>query len=829
MAEAGDAAAAAAVTAAAAAAAVANSNNNNNNNNNSITINNHHHLGGGGGSNNGDGECGGSSGGGSSRDRSSRGASNQQRREELRQLIESHDASIEIRDTEREGFVWSFNNFKNIYRNGVRQSFILCITCQEVIAYPRSRGGISSLLKHSCFNELTRVQCDNDAIVLSDLIAKNDPSIKLKLPSNLLVAREFRIIYRFGMKMEYVLCIVCNQLIKGCTVTTLLAHQCVSLQAMQQQQLQPQNLVVDGAGGSSSSCSSSIRSNGNAMESPIPPAIKEEPIASPVSNLSADALHELTKCQMDFITDTMLPARVIETPEFQQLAQLFVRIGANYGQVNVADLLLSRQQLLAERTRMLSAIHTNLHNIIGSYHLAYACDMWHDVNRNKYYLALAGHYIDERFERQRCVFGVRAVSRIETQNEELVRRNVVEILRACSGHATNAETERFIAKSVIVTNMLYGDKAERFTAIACSATNLADIVAELLADPMLEVTGICLQIREIYKSLAKVTNNHSEQWILDEFDPQSWAYVWKLLNRCTTIGEHMQNAASDLLSKIHVVTNILQPFQQASLSLSCSATPTINQVYVFRKKLEDVFVLPYYNEPAAITQMKTKARQLVLERFTMSNLHKLAVFLDPRFKSLKFMSDPDRTAVITMTKKLIAGGGCIEATYGPPMGPGHKSAYGARTSGGGVKADAGESEYLIEYMDEHFAAVGSTSAGPTASVANAKGPAAPKSQYLMEYMDDHADGAGTPNEVDIYLNLKLNNSAATDVLHFWKQRTDLKQLRELARAILCIPACSSAAACLFVEESAQLARNRLAVDADDLAAALLINGNARND
>lgn len=700
-----------------------------------------------------------------------------QRRDEIKRLIEENDPVVQLRDTGRQGFVWSYNNFKNVYRDEVRQNFVFCISCQELIVYPIRKGGVSSLLRHNCFCELANTPCDTSAIALLELIAKSDPSIRLKLPSNLLVARQFRIIYKNELKMEYVLCIFCNQLIKGCTVTTLLAHQCPTMHSLEQ---------ADTA------------------------TIKEEPIEAPGIQLSPEALQEMAQCQMEFLTKTMMPAKIMETEEFQRLAQHFVKIGSNYGQVNVTDLLLDRTQLLIERTRMLSQIHSNLQNIIANYHLSYACDMWHDANRNKYYLSLAGHYIDENFERQRCVFGVRTITHSESQRAEHVRNNVVEILRACSGHSSHLETERFIANSVMVSNM-HCDRSDRFTAISCAATKLTDIVGELLADPLLEVAKTCSLIRAICKDFPKSpAHQASLQWVLDEYDPTSWSYVWQLLNRCSE-AKDSKELSTDMMASIHVITNILQPFQQASLSLSCNSTPTINQVYVFRKKLEDVFVLPYYNEPAAIGQLKTKARTLIQEKFSISNLHKLAVFLDPRFKSLKFLTDSERTAVIAMTKKLIAGGGTV--AFGRAEDLSKKRPL--------IKSVAHKSEYLMEYMDDKVIASSTTSAGSSRMDT--------KSEYLMEYMDDHVVLDGAANEVDIYLNLKLNNSIATDILQFWKTRKDLPRLRELARSILCIPACSSAGACVFSEDAAAMAKKRLAVDADDLAAALLINGNPRLD
>lgn len=705
-----------------------------------------------------------------------------QRRDEIKRLIEDNDPVVQLRDTGRQGFVWSYNNFKNVYRDEVRQNFVFCISCQELIVYPIRKGGVSSLLRHSCFCELANTPCDTSAIALLEMIAKNDPLIRLKLPSNLLVARQFRIIYRSEQKMEYVLCIFCNQLIKGCTVTTLLAHQCPTTMHSLEQAAAEDTL-----------------------------AIKKEPSESSAStHLSPETLQEMAQCQLEFLTKTMMPAKLMESEEFQRLAQHFVKIGSNYGQVNVADLLLDRTQLLIERTRMLSQIHTNLQTIIANYHLSYACDMWHDANRNKYYLSLSGHYIDENFERQRCVFGVRTITHSESQRAEHVRNNVVEILRACSGHSSHLETERFIANSVMVSNM-HCDRSDRFTAISCAATKLTDIVGELLADPLLEVAKTCSLIRAICKDFPKSpAHQASLQWVLDEYDPTSWSYVWQLLNRCSE-AKDSKELSTDMMASIHVITNILQPFQQASLSLSCTSTPTINQVYVFRKKLEDVFVLPYYNEPVAIGQLKTKARNLIQDKFNISNLHKLAVFLDPRFKSLKFLNDSERAAVIAMTKKLIAGGGAV--VFGRAEDLSKKRPL--------IKSSANKSEYLMEYMDDKVIAC--SASGSSSSQRDTK------SEYLMEYMDDHVVHDGAANEVDIYLNLKLNNSVATDILQFWKSRKDLVRLRELARAILCIPACSSAGACVFAEDAVALAKKRLAVDADDLAAALLINGNARLD
>lgn len=685
---------------------------------------------------------------------------------ELHTLLCKNDPSVEVRHPERTGFVWDYNNFKIIYRNGMKQSYVLCTLCIELIPF-QSRTGTSRLTRHKCFTELRDLQYGCNIDVIEKLLAQADPSVSCHAHANPLLADRMHTIYRNGEKTEYLLCRICNRVLRDGALSRLMEHRC-----------RPE-----------SEKSETIAGPALTFETPpSPPA--SLPIEAPSSiDCSVASPNETFKdigtAQMQFVGECMIPPDILQREAYHRLVQFWVNIGSQCGAINIRDLALDKDQFLAERDLMVATIKQKIQTIVSTYQLAYSVDIWEDLNRRKTYMTLMGHYIDETFKMRKCCIGIRPIDQSEKMLlEDIVTANILEMLQSYA----DKDIAAFISNLVFVVNMPDGGTLERFTTINCSALQLKRIVEELLDDPLLEVAKVCLEIAKLPASITAA-------------DLLSWSYVTGLL---TTPGMDCEgHRKRGSMQKAEAIQKLLQPFQQASSCLSCGdGVPTINQVYVFRKKLEDICGLSYFNETSSMKQLKSKAIVLVKERFVLSDLHKLAVFLDPRFKSLKFMEESERAAVISMTKRLIAGN------------------VADRTKKV-IKLDVDDSEYSIEFMEEDSSA---TTPAPSASNPTPT-PTDEKSQYLMEYMDDPIRPDVSSNEVDIYLNAKLTNAMETDVLEFWSNRKDLDRLRLLARTILCIPACSSAAASIFSNEAVEHAKSRLNLDFDDLEAAILINGN----
>lgn len=702
----------------------------------------------------------------------------------LYQLMLQKDADLELRTCERPGFVWTYGNFKLVFHNGNRQNFVLCSLCAEFIAF-QSRSGTSRLMRHKCFRTLHTAR----VTFVEKLLAHSDPSLQcLPHPDPTLTAH-ISALHQDGQRLEFALCKMCGQVLRSDLARS---HRCLQMESataaaasimmMRGAAAAVAESMDNGGGGGG------MDDDDDVEEVQIKVEYHQQQQQLPSAIIEQSCVTQLRLAQMKFIGDCMLPPAILSNVAFQEMARHFVNIGIEYtrrGEDFGDEMILNAETIQLARNVMVGEIRQKLRTIINTYQLAYSCDIWEDLNSHQAYVTLMGHYIDETFTLRRCVFGVRRINAI---NQEEVTERVTHLLQSYS----EKDITNILSNLVFVVNMPDGSGLDRFTSVNCSATSLKNIVDQIIAHPALEVAKACNESSPI------------------ERDQRTWMDVTTVL----TISRNRQKADG--------ILKLLQPFQNALSTLAMATVPTINQVYVFRKKLEDILTQPEFNETAAIRMVKARAHELVRQRFEVRDLHKLAVFLDPRFKSLKFMDDAERATVIGMAKRLISGEVRKKMTT--------TTATTTATATGGQqlrskpnKSDIvklNNAEYSIEFMDEDLNGGGEKDADGSGS----KAP-----QYLKEYMDDHsnADDVAT-NEVDVYLNAKLTNAMETDVLEFWSDRKDLELLRLLARAILCIPATSSAEAAVFTDSLRQHARARLNLNADgevELEAALLIQGN----
>lgn len=147
---------------------------------------------------------------------------------------------------------------------------------------------------------------------------------------------------------------------------------------------------------------------------------------------------------------------------------------------------------------------------------------------------------------------------------------------------------------------------------------------------------------------------------------------------------------------------------------------------MFRKKLEDHFK----SRRASMGKVCDAALKLIREHFPVTDLHKVAIFLDPRFKSLKFMSAAEKANVLALVDKMLNAHDADDAES-----PGGKAGRHDKPKANAVCAaddNADSAKYLIEYMD------------------------------FDEERDDKHD------EIDTYMHQKFNDIYSTNILEFWE-------------------------------------------------------------
>lgn len=96
-------------------------------------------------------------------------------------------------------------------------------------------------------------------------------------------------------------------------------------------------------------------------------------------------------------------------------------------------------------------------------------------------------------------------------------------------------------------------------------------------------------------------------------------------------------------------------FKEATKALEASKTPTLHLTIVWFERIRR-HLSPSPTDSMAISALKEKSLAILQEKFEVHPLHRLAMFLHPKLKSLKLLADIDEVAnVHSETRRLVKG------------------------------------------------------------------------------------------------------------------------------------------------------------------------------
>lgn len=742
-------------------------------------------------------------------------------RETLGRLLDEADPSVELRKPEKtsKSYAWDGDCFLMVYHNNVKQSFVFCKMCSNLITY-NSVHGTGSLLRHICFRrslnhsgaselktlnqdatpakvrkehastsasgsnpssaskgtDLTKIKKD-----IEERIAMKDPSIVLQSPLNIKseiwASGNFRTIYQNGVKLDFVMCLLCKSLITYRSKTgtaSLLRHSCMrGMHTPNRNRNQTTIIKLDEA----TLVNAKVIPHHEAeIETEIETEmvdqedgpkffeVEEMPINISSARTEQDTEYyfdltdeykeEVAKWWHCFIYADMHPASVVNRRGFQDFAQNLINLGAEYGKVNIASVLENRN-VSSLGDSFVNILNNTMKNIFDDQKVALSCDIWTDANRKTNFLTVYGHFIDVQYVMRKVNLGTEAFP-LESTNfnyKELFDSILVQYF------ASFDDLHTFLSKSTIVMPNNLMPHFRNYSTISCSCWSLNAIVQNLLNQPIFQyLVPEELRIKE------------------------NWSGV---LDYLATVDKTAESNFTKLM-------NILNLFKMASSRMSIDDNPSINEVCLLKRKLEDHFDKLGDKTTADI------AHQLFDEHFKVTNLHKIATFLDPRFKSLKFMTSDEKANVISMISKMIS-------------------------------SEDLNAQLLQEQQDSKLPASSTT----VASSSSMK-PKTPKAEiidcsdsakYLIEYMDINEDHDDTHDEIDTYMNLKYNEIHSENILEFWESRYELPRLRQLAKEILSIPASCVTTEKIFSDDAITFSKRRLNIEIDNIKKMLFVHEN----
>lgn len=454
---------------------------------------------------------------------------------------------------------------------------------------------------------------------------------------------------------------------------------------------------------------------------------------------------------LSFSFAEMFPLEAFNDNGFKAMTKHLLNIGATHGKINAKEVLGDETTLEVERRSLVFTVNTFLIRVVTDEKLVFSCDLWIHPLHSKKCITLSSHYVDNGFVLHGNVLGTQMYNENDFDGTRLANY-VTDIL----GRYTSTPAS-ILSNATIVTS-----KTEDFTKsfrnygrLNCMCTILNEVVNHSLALPCFQTEQVC---KAITIRLERQPPNEQNKNAVANLKLNDWFSIWHLFE---AYQQYLETASTckNIISGYEILYKFLMESRNASKLLSSNNEATVSTVYLIKKKLIDV-MRGYNSGSFRWPEYKDKLTSYAENIFDITDVHRITLFLDPRYKSLKFLSKEERDALHETVRGII----------------------------GEIFIPDDNVKKLLK-LGNHVAWVDSNGMA----------------------------------EVDNYLNL-TNISPDTNVLEFWKSRVDFSKLRTLAKEMLCIPAVSAAWECYFNKDKYNLSRRRLHLSLNELDETLILNG-----
>lgn len=518
----------------------------------------------------------------------------------------------------------------------------------------------------------------------------------------------FYLIYYRGIKQDYVKCRKCFSILsyKSRTGTaSLLRHNCERKNAIKAYE---QEAIVH----------------------PIIPSLVNK-------NISDEARNQIHEGQLYFLAKDMHAFDTTDRVGFKRLAQLLINFGSSFGNQSVNEVLAPSDYLVNSlMTTTISNISRVIRNYLLDEDLALTIDISNETCSQKRFLTLSGHVVTVDY-----VFKSFIINTIEIENSiDLDLKKT--ILTLLDDYIPNSESK--LSKSVVVIDQhqLLSDSLADCKVFPSIGHIMQAILDNILSELPEQFRSCLNTIKDLVQNMETIPNrNLNVYYTLKYFHDY-------LQNAC-------QEGSNQDLSKLDIPTlqvfyELLELFKECLTDLKADDTATIGKVYLWKVKLETYCKsIPAEDEDSVIYYLKTRTLALLDEHLIPNDYHKIALFLNPNFKGLKFLKIAEKQEIYDLIKSMISK----------------------------IK----EQEDLIFFPGAH-------------SSSSSSKPPPPKRfkdeiifGEMMDATEGESDDESTESEIFRYVNYKLKDHCS-DILEYWKMTNDFPNLKKLVRRILNIPA-----------------------------------------
>lgn len=735
---------------------------------------------------------------------------------ELEKKIEQQDINLStIYPTKIKSDVWCM--FRIAVYKGVKQHFVTCIQCNAVLAY-KSKTGNASLLRHKCYNKpenailkkyldaskmasgskkTKSTDASNDGIFIKiepDLeIANNLPEytteaeglasyqgLQSEIPFNEqleknqlskvqieakiqshdvnitsrgpdksrnILWKKFKIVYYKGVKQDYAVCVECKSILSykkktGCA--SLLRHKCNKRKLGENKDV----FVLQS----------------------LQPSTSNKAIASSKTTVSFEQITTIGRSQAYFVYKDLRPVDMFDDEKLRSFMQTMISIGANYGHQNINTIISHGTRIRSIISTLGQEIKESMRLNISSNKLAFTFDIW--SNGNVRFLTVFAYFINDCIELKKYYLGTRIMHK-STSLE--INSLVINILSEYVDNPVDVikNSVLVIGKSEAIVSSAFKDA----TKTLCACDMVSTIIEKTLDAKHEKLVSIFNSIETLERCGAVTIPFENNVPAKFEVKLDSLEYLCNNFNELETLFQ--QNLSSNAINNIdigdiRILLQLLQPFKQCLESLSSDEQTTLNEVYLWKKKL--IKHCQKLEEDTTFTKFfKSELLQLLSDEMKIDELHKVAVFLDPNFKNLKFLSEEERLEVIEIVRTLVNKQSKHE------------------------KVVAGE---------------------PTPKRQKTK-----INNVFLEFMDCSDVGNEESLQLDIKAYMDFRLSQPTTVLKFWRKEVMSSSLKVVVRSVLTIPACSASAKSKFSPEGKIFREKRVLIKPSDVDNVLFMHYN----
>ncbi|KAK5865251.1 hypothetical protein PBY51_016428 [Eleginops maclovinus] len=282
-------------------------------------------------------------------------------------------------------------------------------------------------------------------------------------------------------------------------------------------------------------------------------------------------------------------------------------------------------------------------------------DMWTDSHNRRSYTALTCHFVTEDWSLTSRVISTlefdSTIRKTATNIHEQISKELLEV-------GISADK---LSKVVFVSDQGPNIKAalKNYRWIPCAAHVINTVLKHAFSEKneptfMGEVTGQITQSKHLVTYLKKSGSTLNLPYAVIQECETRWnskaAMLSSIAKQHREIRELLKEKGQEhRMERIQVevlttISEFLSLFRDASEDMEGDRYPTLNTVLLWRHRL-GAHCEPRFQDPDYMRHIRSRASELLNEKFIITSTHKIATFLSPRFKSLKVLSHEENIAV----------------------------------------------------------------------------------------------------------------------------------------------------------------------------------------